>query len=120
MGIVSITSTVLGRSGGELELLGWIPDWLHGGEMTPEQILFETACNALYLEVTPHICNDIRQKGRDAIAAAVEEEREACAEYVRTHAFALSSLAPHHTIVEHTDAGTETLAAAIRARKAGA
>ena len=47
--------------------------------MTPEQILFETACNALHLEVTPDICNDIRQKGRDAITAAVAEEREACA-----------------------------------------
>jgi len=52
--------------------------------MTPEQILFETACNALHLEVTPDIANDIRQKGRDAITAAVAEEREACVKIVPT------------------------------------
>jgi len=51
-----------------------------------------------------------------AITAAVAEEREAVAEYVRTHTGASSSVAPHIIIVEHTDAMTEAMARAIRAR----
>jgi len=79
--------------------------------MTPRERAKKCKSECLHLD--KGACGECIER---AIAAAVAEEREAIAEYIRTHSAAWSSVAPHHTIVENIDAATETLAAAIRAR----
>jgi hypothetical protein len=95
--------------------------------MTPEQILFETACNALHLEVTPDIANDIRQRGREAITAAVAGETQSCVkalERLRDDEYERHKITgtKHQTMValaqEYLDALNEAIET-IRARKEG-